>query len=137
VPSLAAGAPIRTSLSRASGGAIYGFRVMFDNGVYYLHYNDGPQVPDWPDRFVLAATLDPYAGPWVANPETTPADSTYFRRGGPLEPDNAAIWQGTMFKHRGRYYLYYENYHAIDDVDHAYGDYANPQVGSRVGFATA
>ena len=136
-PTLAAGLPILTSLSRAAGGPIYGFRVMFDNGIYYLHYNDGPEVPDWPDRFVLAATLDPYAGPWVASPTTNTADSTYFRRGTELEPDNGAIWQGCMFKHRGRYYLYYENYHSIDDVDSQYENYADPQAGSRVGFATA
>lgn len=137
VPTLAPERPVRTSLSRASGEAIYGFRVMFDNGIYYLHYNDGAQVPDWPDRFVLAAALDPSDGPWLANAATTRPESTYFRRGGRFEPDNAAIWQGTMFKHRGRYYLYYENYHAVGDVDQEYADYANPDVGSRVGFATA
>ncbi len=131
------GMPLQRSLSRASGGAIYGFRVMFDNGIYYLHYNDGAQVPDWPDRFVLAATLDPYAGPWVENAATTQPDSGYFRRGSELEPDNGAIWQGTMFKHRGRYYMYYENYHSIDDVDAQYESYDNPEAGSRVGFATA
>jgi hypothetical protein len=137
VPALAPGAPIRTSLSRISGGAIYGFRVMFDNGIYYLHYNEGVQVPDWPERFVLAATLDPYAGPWVENAETLLPTSTYFRRGDPFEPDNAAIWQGCMFKHRGSYYLYYENFHAVDDVNQPYASYANPQAGSRVGLATA
>ncbi len=42
-----------------------------------------------------------------------------------------------MFKHRGRYYLYYENFHAVDDVDQPYQSYSNPQAGSRVGFATA
>ncbi len=131
------GMPVQRSLSRSSGGAIYGFRVMFDNGIYYLHYNDGVQVPDWPDRFVLAAALDPYAGPWVENQETTSPDSRYFRRGSELEPDNGAIWQGTMFKHRGRYYLYYENYHSIDDVDAQYASYGDPEAGSRVGFATA
>ena len=137
VPSLAPGAPVRTSLSRVSGEAIYGFRVLFDNGIYYLHYNEGAQVPDWPDRFVLAAALDPYAGPWVENAETLRPESTYFRRGEPFDPDNGAIWQGTMVKHRGRYYLYYENFHAVDDVDQPYQDYSNPQAGSRVGFATA
>jgi len=30
------------------GLVFYGFRVMFDNGIYYLHYNEEPQVPDWP-----------------------------------------------------------------------------------------
>jgi hypothetical protein len=42
-----------------------------------------------------------------------------------------------MVKHRGCYYLYYENFHAIHDVDTAYAEYANPQVGSRLGYATA
>ncbi|MDX6296899.1 MAG: hypothetical protein QOI51_756, partial [Nocardioidaceae bacterium] len=124
-PTPAPGLPVFTSLSRAGGGAIYGFRVMYDNGIYYLHYNDGPQVPDWPDRFVLAAALHPYTGPWATNVETAQADSLYFRRGGELEPDNGAIWQGTMFKHRGQYYMYYENYHSVGDVDQAYADYTN------------
>jgi concanavalin A-like lectin/glucanase superfamily protein len=137
IPALAPGMPVHTSLSRPSGKAIYGFRVMFDNGIYYLHYNEGPVVPDWPDRFVLAAALDPYAGPWIASPTTLPEDSTYFRRGSEFEPDNGAIWQGTMFKHRGRYYHYYECYHSLDDVDAPYENYSEPQAGSRVGFATA
>lgn len=137
VPTLAPGLPIHTSISRPSGGDIYGFRVMFDNGIYYLHVNDGPQVPDWPDRFILAATLDPYAGPWVVSPTSVQADATYFSRGTELEPDNGAIWQGAMFKHWGCYYLYYENYHSIGDVDAQYAYYGNPQAGSRVGFATA
>lgn len=137
VPRLAPGLPIHTSVSRPSGGAIYGFRVMFDNGIYYLHVNDGPQVPDWPERFLLGATLDPYAGPWVLSPTSVQSGSTYFSRGTELEPDNGAIWQGTMFKHRGCYYLYYENYHSIGDVDAQYADYNNVQAGSRVGFATA
>ena len=136
-PELASGLPIFTSVSRASGGAIYGFRVMFDNGIYYLHFNDGDHVPDWPDRFVLAAALNPYAGPWVVNPATAHPGSTYFQRGTELEPDNGAVWQGAMFKHRGCYYLYYENYHSIGDVDRQYADLADPQAGSRVGFATA
>jgi hypothetical protein len=137
VPTLVAGPPIHTSLARPSGGSIYGFRVLFDNGIYYLHYNEGPQVPDWPERFVLASALDPYAGPWLVSPQTEDADSTYFRRGGAREPDNGAIWQGTMVKHRGNYYVYYENYHSAGDVNDAYAHYANPQVGSRVGYATA
>jgi hypothetical protein len=137
VPALAPGMAVHTSLARPSGRAIYGFRVLFDNGIYYLHYNEGPHVPDWPDRFVLAAALDPYAGPWVASPTTLPETSIYFRRGSALRADNGAIWQGTMVKHRGRYYLYYECFHSIGDVDAPYADYASPQAGSRVGFATA
>jgi hypothetical protein len=124
VPRLAPGLPVHASLSRPGRGAIYGFRVMFDNGIYYLHYNDGPQVPDWPDHF-------------VANADTAQDDSTYFHRGSPDEPDNGAIWQGTMFKLRGHYYLYYECYHSIGDVDAPYADYGALQAGSRLGFATA
>ena len=137
VPALVPGMPVHESLARPSGRAIYGFRVLFDNGIYYLHYNEGPDVPDWPVRFVLAAAIDPYAGPWVVSPSTLPDTSTYFRRGGALHPDNGAIWQGTMVKHRGQYYLYYEAYHSIGDVDTPYLDYADRQAGSRVGFATA
>ena len=86
---------------------------------------------------MLAAALNPYAGPWVVNPTTAHPGSSYFQRGTELEPDNGATWQGAMFKHRGCYYLYYENYHSIGDVDRQYGDLADPQAGSRVGFATA
>ncbi len=129
--------PTVTSLARPSNGAIYGFRVLFDNGIYYLHYNEGPHVPDWPLRFVLASALDPYAGPWIVSPLTAGDDSTYFRRGSEFEPDNGAIWQGTMVKHRGCYYQYYENYHSIGDVNAPYQHYNAVQAGSRVGFATA
>lgn len=117
--------------------AIYNFRVLFDNGIYYLHYSEGPRVPDWPTHFPLCAALDPYAGPWVRNVDTNADDATYFTRGDQFEPDNAAIWQGCMFKHRGRYYQYYENFHAIDDIDAPYQFYDHPHVGSRVGYAVA
>jgi hypothetical protein len=136
-PHLVPDLPIHNSLSRRNGEPIYGFRVMFDNGIYYLHYNDGPSgtVPDWPSWFVLTAALDPYTGPWVANPDTL-TGAGYLSRGTPFQPDNAAIWQGCMFKFRGHYYLYYENFHAIGDVDAEYANYDALQVGSRVGYAT-
>ncbi|MGI8577639.1 MAG: LamG-like jellyroll fold domain-containing protein [Nocardioidaceae bacterium] len=137
VPALDPGLPTVTSIGRPSHKSIYGFRVMFDNGIYYLHYNEGPNVPDWPDHFVLAAALDPYGGPWFVNPSTDGPHATYFRRGSEFEPDNGAIWQGTMFKHRGHYYLYYEDYHSTGDVDAPYRNYNDPQAGSRVGYATA
>jgi len=137
-PQLAADMPVNRVLQRPGGAEIYGFRVMFDNGIYYLHYNEGPDVPDWPQRFVLATALDPYTGPWVVNPQTMDDSSDYFRRGLPDDPDNGAIWAGTMFKFRGHYYMYYENYHAIgDDVDDPYRHYVALQEGSRVGFSTA
>lgn len=137
VPQLDPAMPPVTSIGRASGKAIYSLRVLFDNGIYYLHYVEGPQVPDWPDHFVLAATLDPYRGPWVINEGSVPDNSTYFHRGTEFEPDNGAIWGGTMVKHRGRYHLYYENFHAIDDINQPYQHYNDPQAGSRVGYATA
>lgn len=145
--------PMVRSISRRKykKKAIYNFRVLFDNGIYYLHYSEGDQVPDWPNHFVLAATLDPYNGPWIVNPETDdkyenpekpnqPSHrSDYFRRGGAEEPDNGAIWQGAMFKHRGRYYMYYENFHCIVDRNAEYdgkGNYSLEQNGSRLGYAT-
>lgn len=128
---------VHTGVARESGDSIYGFRVLFDNGIYYLHFNDGPHVPDWPDRFVLAATLDPTTGPWHVCAATAGPDAAYFQRGGPFDPDNGAIWQGAMFKTGGHYYLYYENYHSIGNVDQQYADYDAPQAGSRLGFATA
>ena len=35
-PKPAPGLPVLRSLSRSGGGAMYGFRVMYDNGIYYL-----------------------------------------------------------------------------------------------------
>lgn len=129
--------------------AIYNYRVLFDNGIYYFHYSDGPRVPDWPDHTVLVATLRPYDGVWTkyAPSDVDPSDADpsvvdpvgYFTRGGEYAPDNAAIWGATMLKHRGHYYLFYENYHCVDLThrDQQYYDYDNPQTGSRVGYATA
>jgi hypothetical protein len=129
---------LKTVLQRPDQGSFYGFRVMFDNGIYYMHYNDGPLLgDDWPDRFDLGFAVDPYAGPWALNLDTTQPDSTYFTRGSEFEPDNGAMWQGNMFKHRGHYYLYYENIHAIGDVDDPYANASDPEDGSRVGYATA
>lgn len=146
VPQLDPQLPSVRSLSRSGTDAngrdratkaIYNFRVLFDNGIYYLHYSEGPRVPDWPTHFPLAAALDPYEGPWVRNEDTNADKATYFTRGGGFEPDNAAIWQGCMVKHRGRYYMYYENFHAIDDINVPYQFYDHPHVGSRVGYAVA
>ncbi|WP_162606220.1 LamG domain-containing protein [Jiangella asiatica] len=146
VPQLDPERPAVTSLTRtgtdANGReratkAMYGFMVLFDNGIYYNDYCEGPQVPDWPTHFPLCAALDPYAGPWVRNEDTNHDDATYFRRGTEFEPDNAAIWQAAKFKHRGRYYTYYETIHAIENVDAPYQHYDHRHVGSRVGYATA
>lgn len=123
------------SIGRPNNKAIYSFRVLHDNGIYYLHYVEGPQVPDFPSRFVLASATDPYRGSWVVSPATAGDDATYFTRGAQDDPDNGAIWGGDMVKHRGRYYLYYENWHATDDVDKAYQNYDELQSGSRVGYA--
>ncbi|TDE14274.1 LamG domain-containing protein [Jiangella asiatica] len=138
VPVLDPEHPTVHSIGRPSNKVVYSFRVLFDNGIYYLHYAEGPQTPDWPDYFVLGAALDPYGGPWIVNEDTNADDATYFRHGERYEPDNAAIWQGTMLKLRGRYYMYYENYHAIGtNLDQQYSNYNHPQAGSRVGYATA
>ena len=58
-----------------------------------------------------------------------------------LEPsgqgaDLATSWQGAILKYRGRYYLNYENFHAVDDADQAHQNYDDIQAGSRVGYAT-
>lgn len=119
----------------------YGQRIMFDNGIYYLNYNVGSSPDklksDWPDRFHLASSLDPYAGPWVQSAVNDDAERAYFARGAPFDFDNAAIWHGSMFKYRGHYYMYYETYHSVGDVDRPYADYDDIQAGSRVGYATA
>lgn len=119
----------------------YGQRILFDNGIYYLNYNSGSSpdklISDWPDRFRLASSLDPYARPWVQSADNDDKKRPYFVRGAPFDFDNAAIWHGSMFKHRGRYYLYYEAYHSVGNVDRPYADYDEIQAGSRVGYATA
>jgi len=136
------GYPTREGYRKLDADSIYGERVLFDNGIYYLHVNAGPDFDytklggDWPDRFQLASTLHPYRGPWVRSADNGRPERPYFTRGGEFDFDNAAIWQGTMFKHRGRYYLYYETYHAIANVDQPYELYDDLQTGSRVGYAT-
>lgn len=108
---------------------------MFDNGIYYINYNsDRDRIAgDWPDRFALAASLHPYAQPWVNSADNA---RPYFERGAENDHDNGAIWQAAMFKHRGNYYLRYENFHAIDNVDVPYQHYDDLHAGSRVGYAT-
>ncbi len=131
--------PTRGSYTKPNGDVIYGERVLFDNGIYYVHYNtDTDQIKgDWPDRFALAATLHPYSDQWVNSADNYNAKQPYFQRGGEFDYDNAAIWSGEMFKFRGRYYLYYEGFHAIDDVNAPYQNYDALDAGSRLCFATA
>lgn len=133
------GYPGRATITKHSQGNSYGERIMFDNGIYYLNVNATSEklVDDWPDRFELFATLDPYAGPWTGSADNTNPGRPYFARGGRCDPDNGAIWQGTMVKRRGWYYMYYENFHVLHDVNQPYELYDRTQSGSRVGFATA
>jgi len=130
--------PVRDQFPGSGVRRVYGQRVLFDNGIYFMNYNAGSSPEklrhDWPDRFRLASSLHPYSGAWH---ESGDNDRPYFTRGGEFDFDNAAIWQGAMLKYRGRYYLYYENFHAIDDVDQAYQNYDDIHAGSRVGYATA
>jgi hypothetical protein len=135
------GYPARDGVVKRSGDRIYGQRILFDNGIYYLHVNAGSTrerlARDWPDRFELYAALDPYAGPWADSRANADPARPYFTRGGANDPDNGAIWQGTMLKYRNRYYLYYENFHVIENTEQAYDHYDAVHSGSRVGFATA
>jgi hypothetical protein len=77
-----------------------------------MHVNAGSDKSklkgDWPERFALFSSLHPYAEPWTGSAEIVNTSRSYFSRGEEFDPDNGAIWQGTMFKHRHRYYLYYE-----------------------------
>ena len=122
-------------------GSVYGQRILFDNGIYYLDFNhattNAKLRQDWPDRYNLAASLHPYGGEWIESADNRDDARPYFARGAEFDFDNAAIWQGAMYKHRGRYYMYFENFHAIEDRDVPYQHYDHLQTGSRVGFATA
>jgi len=129
--------PTRTSYRGAADVWFYGERIFFDNGIYYLGYNYViPSRGDWPDRFQLSAGLHPYAQTLVNSADNTDPDRRYFGRGEQFDHDNGAIWQGTMFKHRSRYYMYYENFHAIDNVNAPYQNYDALHAGSRGGYAT-
>jgi hypothetical protein len=128
--------PDLTAIHKPERVSIFGERILFDNGIWYMHINahrDGLSR-DWPDRFELYSTLDPYKGPWK---ESSDNDRPYFQRGGMFDPDNGAIWQGEMLKYRNHYYMYYENYHVIDNPETMYEYYDHPQSGSRVGYAVA
>lgn len=119
----------------------YGQRVLFDNGIYYMNFNAGSTPEklrrDWCDRFKLATSLHPYNQTWTESADNSNPARPYFARGAENDFDNAAIWQGAMFKFQGRYYMYYETYHNIENVNRPYEDYNHIQTGSRVGFATA
>jgi hypothetical protein len=135
------GYPTRPNLTKASQERAYGQRLLFDNGIYYLHLNAGSTRDrldrDWPDRFELYTALDPYAGTWTDSRANADSTQPYFTRGAAHDPDNGAIWQGALLKHRGRYYLYYENYHVVENTEQPYDQYDALHSGSRVGFATA
>lgn len=131
--------PPRPTITKSDGDRTYGQRVFFDNGIYYMNVNAGSDAEklqkDWPDRFQLFASLDPYSSPWIASGDNDKA-RPYFTRGNATDPDNGAIWQGTIFKYRNRYYMYYENYHSVNNVNNPYDQYDKVNPGSRVGFAT-
>lgn len=91
---------------------------------------------DWPDRFELFTSIDPYASPWCGSYDNSNSQKPYFSRGGEFDPDNGAIWAGEIYKYRNNYFIYYENYHSIDNVNKLYEKYNDIQSGSRLGFAT-
>jgi len=132
--------PTRSTYTKPDGDAIYGERISYDNGIYYMHYNAGSDPSklrmDWPDRLHLASSLHPYEGPWTTSADNENPDRPYFARGDEYDLDNAAIWSGYIFKDRNRYYLYYELYHSLRNVNQPYEFYNNLQTGSRVGYAT-
>lgn len=132
--------PAKDSYTKHNKDGIYGERIFFDNGIYYMHVNAGSDEDklkrDWPDRFQLFTSLHPYASAWNGSSENTNTNRPYFTRGGEFDSDNGAIWQGTMFKYRNRYYMYYENFHVIENINQQYDNYDHTQSGSRIGFAT-
>ncbi len=60
--SLHPGYSSRKIFSKKDDDAIYGQRVLFDNGIYYMNVNAGSDKTklrkDWPDRFQLFTALD-------------------------------------------------------------------------------
>lgn len=132
--------PEKVGFTKQDQDAVYGERILFDNGIYYMHVNAGSDKSklkkDWPDRFQLFTSLHPYESSWSESKVTKEQPDLYFTRGGEFDPDNAAIWQGTMFKHKNRYYMYYENYHSIENIDNPYDLYDAMHSGSRVGYCT-
>ncbi len=129
--------PAKPAVHKDDNDNLYGERVMFDNGIWYMNVNGHSVrlVRDWPDRFELFTALEPYQGPWIESHDNLNRIRPYFERGNEIDPDNGAIWQGEMFKYRNHYYMYYENFHAIEDVNEPYQYYNHPETGSRVGYA--
>jgi Concanavalin A-like lectin/glucanases superfamily len=131
--------PEKIAVCKRNNGNIFGERVLFDNGIWYMNINSHSlQLDrDWPDRFELFTSLDPYWGSWCGSFENNNQDKPYFERGNEFDPDNGAIWQGEMMKYRNHYYMYYENYHVINNTEVMYEYYDHSQSGSRVGIAIA
>ena len=128
--------PEKLVIVKSGKDALYGERILFDNGIWFMNVNAHSVLldKDWPDRFELYTSLDPYQGPWCPSSDNY-TDRPYFTRGDQYDPDNGAIWQGEMLKYRNHYYMYYENYHVINDPEKMYENYDHPQTGSRVGLA--
>ena len=129
----------RETISKPNRRLAFGERVFFDNGIWYMHVNAHSEGlrRDWPNQFHLYSSLHPYSGNWVESPDNHNKNRSYFTRGDEFDPDNGAIWQGEVLKYRNHYYMYYENYHVIDNTETMYEHYNHPQSGSRVGYAIA
>lgn len=135
------GYPTKKMFEKTDGDRVYGQRIFFDNGIYYMHVNAGTDKSklkqDWPDRFHLLVADHPYNSNWVESSDNRLKERPYFGRGNENDPDNAAIWQGTLFKYRNQYMMYYENYHSVKNINQPYDRYDDVHSGSRLGFATA
>lgn len=132
--------PPKASISKSNNDRTYGQRLFFDNGIYYINVNSGSDKAklkvDWPDKFELFSSLNPYSSSWIESADNSNETRSYFTRGNENDPDNGAIWQGTIFKYRNHYFMYYENYHSVNDINKPYDQYDKVNSGSRVGFAT-
>ncbi len=126
---------------KLDGFSVTTCRIWLENGIYFMTYGMCDKFDDYPPAFGLAKSND------LMNWERYPGNPIYTR-GEPGSWDEGAIWFGTVYKHFGKYYMWYEGTGAglgtdsmkaikASDIcrNNDYGGYAGVSF-SQIGLAT-
>lgn len=108
-------------------------RIWQEADAYYMIYGMSHKYDDYPEAFGMAKSTN--LTDWVKYP-----DNPVLERGEPGSWDEGAMWFGTVYKHDGTYYLWYEGTgsNGVDSDNcrnNDYGGYATTSF-SQIGLAT-
>ncbi len=115
-------------------------RIYQEDGVYYSFFGNNERFKDYPESICISRSYD------LINWEKS--DKTVIYRGHPGSWDEGALWFATVYKYKGKYYLWYEGTGTGNNrikekditesdkaINESYGGYGKSSF-SQIGMAT-